>query len=84
MANKIDLEGRSAIVTGGARGIGLADMAVAIQRGTLHRANGEIALHIVDILQAMWESDGNAVVLSTTCKRPEQMKNTSNILMACN
>ena len=60
----------------GARGIGVADMAVAIREGRPHRANDEIALHALDVMQAIHESSdqGRHVLLTSTCVRPEPMR----------
>ena len=38
------------------RGAGVADMAYAIQSGRPHRASGELAFHVLDIMQALEES----------------------------
>jgi predicted dehydrogenase len=61
--------------TGNERGLGLADMATAIATGRKHRANDEIAMHALDIMQAIHESSdtGRHVVLGTTCERPSPM-----------
>jgi predicted dehydrogenase len=54
------------------RGIGVADMALAIRTGRTHRASAELALHILEILLAFEQSSetGEAVELQTTCERP--------------
>jgi predicted dehydrogenase len=54
------------------RGAGVADMAQAIIEGRPHRANGEMALHVVDAMQAFIDSSDQARVidLGTTCERP--------------
>lgn len=54
------------------RGLGLVDMAQAIRTGRPHRANGELALHVLDLMQAYDESQrtGRHIELTTTCKRP--------------
>ncbi|HEV8633681.1 MAG TPA: Gfo/Idh/MocA family oxidoreductase [Chloroflexota bacterium] len=54
------------------RGIGVADMAVAVRNGRPHRASGEMGAHVVDILNALHESadQGRRIELSTTCPRP--------------
>ncbi|MBA2481838.1 MAG: Gfo/Idh/MocA family oxidoreductase [Planctomycetes bacterium] len=59
----------------GSRGLGVADMARAIASGRKHRANEEIALHALDIMQAIHESsdDGRHVTLGSTCQRPQAM-----------
>lgn len=54
------------------RGIGVADMAYAIQTGRAHRASGELALHVLDAMQAFVESSesGKHIQLKSTCQRP--------------
>ena len=54
------------------RGVGLADMARAIRTGRDHRANGEMAAHVLDIMQACIDSSqqGRHVELQSTCMRP--------------
>ncbi len=54
------------------RGIGPADMACALSSGRPHRAAGELAFHVLDIMQAFHEaSDSDAhVELESTCTRP--------------
>jgi predicted dehydrogenase len=54
------------------RGAAVADMAYAIVEGRPHRANGEMANHVVDAMQAFDESsrDGRHIELSTRCSRP--------------
>jgi len=57
------------------RGVGVADLAVAIKRGRPHRASGEMGAHVVDILNAIHESadEGRRIELQTTCARPEAL-----------
>ncbi len=57
------------------RGIGLADMAYAIRSGRPHRANGELALHVVEIMEAFHisASKEKPVYLKTSCKRPASL-----------
>jgi predicted dehydrogenase len=57
------------------RGIGLADMANAIRSGRQHRANGELAFHVLDLMHALHESSdkGRHVTLKSTCNRPLPM-----------
>lgn len=54
------------------RGIGLADMVLAERGGRPHRASGEMALHVLDIMQAVHEASdsGCAIELTTSCDRP--------------
>ena len=54
------------------RGVGVADMAAGIARDRPHRAAGEMAAHVVDIVNALHESaeQGKRIDLRTTCPRP--------------
>lgn len=58
---------------GNMRGIATAEMASAIAEGRPHRASGEMAAHIVDILNSLEEAaDKHEIVtLTTTCEIPE-------------
>jgi hypothetical protein len=53
-----------------------ADMAQALLTGRRHRASGDVALHVLDIMQAFPEASdsGRHVDLTTTCERPEALK----------
>ncbi|MEM8857571.1 MAG: Gfo/Idh/MocA family oxidoreductase [Chloroflexota bacterium] len=57
------------------RGLGLADMANALQTGNPHRANGDLAYHVLDAMHAFHDSAeiGAHVALESTCDRPEAM-----------
>jgi predicted dehydrogenase len=54
------------------RGIGVADMAAAIKSERKHRANGEMAYHMLDVMHAFHDSSdkGRHVNLESTCDRP--------------
>lgn len=54
------------------RGLGVADMAVAIRTGRSHRASGQLAYHVLDIMHAFHDSsaEGRRVSLESTCTRP--------------
>jgi len=54
------------------RGIGVADMAYALRSGRPHRASGALALHVLDIMQSVYDSSdsGCAVELRSQCERP--------------
>jgi predicted dehydrogenase len=58
--------------TGNMRGIGAADMAVALRSGRPHRASGALAFHVLDIMEAIRDAahEGRYVVLESTCERP--------------
>jgi predicted dehydrogenase len=61
--------------TKNSRGIGVADMAYALRSGRPHRANGEMAYHVLDIMHAILESahEGRRIDLSSTCTRPKPL-----------
>ncbi len=75
-----DEEWRETPVTGpyaeNARGLGVADMAAAIAEGRPHRASGELALHVLDIMRALLEAaeQGRHIEIGTTCARPPAME----------
>lgn len=54
------------------RGLGVADIALAVQQGRPHRASGELALHVLDIMESLLEAARSRrhVELKTTCARP--------------
>ena len=54
------------------RGIGVADMAYALRSGRPHRASGDLAYHVLDIMHAFHDASakGKHVVLKSTCDRP--------------
>jgi len=54
------------------RGIGVADLAYALQSGRAHRASGRMALHVLDAMQAFHEAAeyGRHMELKTSCERP--------------
>ncbi len=54
------------------RGLGPADLAVAARNGRKARAGGELALHVLEIMNAFYEASqtGRHVELTTTCNRP--------------
>ena len=55
------------------RGAGLADMIHAIENNSSHRCNGDLALHVLDLIESTIKSAemGKEITLQTTCKRPE-------------
>jgi hypothetical protein len=56
----------------GNRGIGVADMAYALRSGRKHRASGELAHHVLDLMCAFHDASdrGASVMLESTCERP--------------
>lgn len=57
---------------GNSRGLGIADMAYAMRSGHPHRANGEMAYHVLDIMESFMQSaaEGRHISLNSTCARP--------------
>jgi hypothetical protein len=57
------------------RGIGVADMACGIRMNRPHRANGELAYHVLDIMHAFHDasSQGKHIALASTCQRPKAL-----------
>lgn len=57
------------------RSLGVADMAAAIRTGRPHRASGELAYHVLDIMHTIHESSsaGSCLTLESTCSRPAAM-----------
>jgi predicted dehydrogenase len=57
------------------RGIGLADMAASILRGTRPRACGDMAFHVLDVMVGFLDSaeSGSHCNMTSTCERPEAL-----------
>ena len=57
------------------RGIGVADMAYALRSGRPHRANGELAYHVLDIMEAFHDAsrESRHIELTSTCTRPASL-----------
>lgn len=57
------------------RGLGIADMAHALRSGRPHRANGEMAYHVLDIMHTIHDAStkGSHIHMTSTCARPEPM-----------
>ena len=58
--------------TTNSRGLGVADLAHALHSGRPHRANGELAFHVLEIMEAIHEASNQSrhVNLTSTCSRP--------------
>ena len=54
------------------RGVGIADMADAVQKNRLHRMNGEMALHVVEVMESFHLSAeaGRKLIMKSTCQQP--------------
>jgi predicted dehydrogenase len=57
------------------RMIGVLDMAAAIRDNRRHRASGELAMHVLEVLDALERSsiEGRHVMIETPCERPEPL-----------
>lgn len=61
--------------TANMRGLGVADLVGAVRRGRAHRASGELALHVLEIMESLHQSSaqGRHVELTSSCARPEPL-----------
>ncbi|MFE4469768.1 Gfo/Idh/MocA family protein [Leifsonia sp. NPDC056824] len=77
VATADDREFREVGVAGGyadaGRGYGLADLARAIETGRPHRASGELAFHVLEIMEAVLAAGARheVVTLTSTVERPQ-------------
>jgi predicted dehydrogenase len=57
------------------RMIGVLDMAAAIRDNRRHRVSGELAMHVLEVLEALERSsvEGRHIMIETTCERPEPL-----------
>ena len=57
---------------GNYRSLGVADLAHAIRSNRPHRANGDLALHVLEVMEAFQTASdtGSTVTLTTTTERP--------------
>jgi predicted dehydrogenase len=57
------------------RGLGVADMAYALRSGRPHRASGEMAYHVLDIMHAIHDASeqGIHIPIESSCRRPAPM-----------
>jgi predicted dehydrogenase len=58
------------------RGIGVADLAEALATDTAHRANGELAYHVLDIMESLLRAadSGETQTLTSTTERPRSVE----------
>jgi len=57
---------------GNYRSIGIADLAHAIRSGRPHRANGDLALHVLEVMEAFHtaSAEGRTIRITTATERP--------------
>ncbi len=58
--------------------LGVADMVQALRSGRPHRASGELAYHVLDIMHAALESSelGRHIAIESVCERPAALPET--------
>jgi predicted dehydrogenase len=58
------------------RGTGVADLAAALATDTEHRANGELAYHVLDIMESLMRAaeSGETQTLASTTERPRSVE----------
>lgn len=58
--------------TENSRGMGVADLAAALRTGRPHRANGDLAYHVLDVMHATLEASDSErhVRITSSCERP--------------
>ncbi len=61
--------------TENARGIGMADMVLAMQKNRDHRCNERIAYHVLDVMHAFHDSSDEKrhIEIESTCERPAML-----------
>jgi predicted dehydrogenase len=57
------------------RGLGITDMAEAVAEGRPHRANGEMAYHVLDVMHGFHDSSASGTYydVKSSCGRPEPL-----------
>ncbi|MBS4220791.1 Gfo/Idh/MocA family oxidoreductase [Bacillus sp. FJAT-49711] len=57
------------------RGVGVADMAYALRSGRAHRANGDLAFHVLDVMHGIHDAStsGSHYELNSTCEQPKPL-----------
>ena len=59
------------------RGVGLAEMIYSIRKKKQHRCNGNLSLHVLNIIEGIHKSakNGKKYFFNTTCERPKYFTN---------
>jgi predicted dehydrogenase len=57
------------------RGVGIADMAYALRSGRPHRASGQLAYHVLDVMESLNDSSvsGTHIAVESRVERPEPL-----------
>lgn len=58
------------------RGIGVADLALAVRAGRPNRCGGELGYHVLDVMHAFYESaeSGRRIEIESRCDRPAPLR----------
>jgi predicted dehydrogenase len=61
------------------RGVGVADMALALREERPHRASGELAYHVLEVLLALQDgaAGGGSTAIDSRCERPAPLARSS-------
>jgi predicted dehydrogenase len=70
--------------TENSRGLGVADMALGIREQRPHRASGELALHVLEVMHGFLQSatQGQHITIQSQCSRPEALTVESQLIGA--
>ncbi len=68
------LRANEAPINANYRGVGLAEMAYCIENKKIHRCNGKLSLHVLDIIQSTMKASRTGIKqkIKTTCKIPRR------------
>ena len=71
---KKSLRANEAPINANYRGVGLAEMAYCIKNKKKHRCNGELSLHVLDIIQSIMLAarKNKRITIETTCNIPKK------------
>ena len=71
-SNDLELVANEFGYTGNSRGVGVADLSSAIANDRQQRAHGDMAYHVVDVINSVVESSdsGSRVSVASTCAQP--------------
>ena len=72
------LRANEASINANYRGVGLAEMAYCIKNNKKHRCNGELSLHVLDIIQSIMQAakKRKRINIKSTCKIPKRFSFT--------
>ena len=64
------------------RGLGLADMAAGLRSGAPHRASGDLAYHVLEVMHAVETAsrEGRHVEIQSRCARPAPMNEGDRVI----